>query len=164
MSEYTAADFAAARFAEHPITEILAMRSRPNSDPDPWETSVGDETDGQMAATGWRPVREAAPLSVAALREAWEAAEVMTADNLPRKGDEVIEGQGGTSFWIFISGEDWKVRDIKYRILRRGPRRPEGAEELEGLIDRAPYPRICGVEAELADWLAERGVRVVTES
>lgn len=138
MPEYTAADFAAARFAEHPSTEFLAMRSRPVSACFPWETSDGYETDEQMAATGWRPVREAAPLSLDALREAWEAAEVITPDSPTRKGDEVIEELGAGYLRVFKARWDGDTFSDCGRILRRGQRRPEGPRNCKRCCPTSP--------------------------
>lgn len=163
MSEYTAADFAAARFAEHPDNGEMAMRSRTLSNLGPWETSTNYRTDKGMADMGFRPVREAAPLSLDALREAWEAAEIITPDNRPRKGDEVIESHGST-IQATTALYDWDFVDcpMKWRILRRGPRRPDKAEELEEVLSDFAIHDTDGKEypERLADLLAERGVRV----
>lgn len=158
MNEYTAEDFAQARFAEHPDGHLATRSKRIEG---AWSNYYTDE---RMAKGGWRPVREAVPLSLDALREAWDAAEIITADNLPRKGDEVIEGKIGRSFRVFVSGGKWTAPGSPaYRILRRGPRRPEGAEELEEVLsDFAIHATQAArnIRSGLRTLLAERGVRV----
>ena len=54
MTKYTAADFANARFAEHPNGRIAA---RNTNDPDyPWGTDQDALPDEDMASYGWVPV------------------------------------------------------------------------------------------------------------
>lgn len=76
--QYNTEDFANAEFARHPETGRVAARLY-DSDTMPWIT--GDETwlnDAEMADQGWKPVREATdqPISLNALWDAWETAEV----------------------------------------------------------------------------------------
>ena len=51
---YTAADFANARFAEHPDGRVAARFGYPSTRP--WESSNSSHSDSTMAERGWVPV------------------------------------------------------------------------------------------------------------
>ena len=73
--------------------------------------------------------------------------------------DEMIERARRAWNRSAALGDDlW--RDVLTAAI--GPARPEGAEEIEALIETSPW-HLAGSCASEADWLAERGVRVVTE-
>ena len=54
MTKYTAADFANARFAEHPDGRVAARFGYPSTRP--WESSNSSHSDSTMAERGWVPV------------------------------------------------------------------------------------------------------------
>ena len=54
MTKYTAADFANAKFAEHPNGRVAARFGYPSTRP--WESSNSSHSDSTMAARGWVPV------------------------------------------------------------------------------------------------------------
>ena len=162
MTTHTAEDLANAEFARHP-DGVVAARIY-DSDTMPWIT--GDETwlsDAEMADQGWVPVREAAahPITLDALRDAWENAEVADECN---EGDVLIHRYSGSSRKV----EVWVARRpggmlAGTRILHRAPKpkRPEGAERLEAVLLKE-WPFDGDDEAvDLADRLARRGVLVV---
>ena len=186
MTTYTAEDFANAEFARHQ-SGVVAARFYDRGGM-PWltadEISLSNE---DMADLGWVPVREAAahPITLDALRDAWEGAEVVTEDEPIRDGDLIIEHHAGMllqAWGVFEANQSWAgdYQDPSVRILHRAPKpkRPEGAETLEALLDEWDEkqeallnewgdPTRDEEPTSLADWLAERlaerGVRVTEE-
>ena len=159
---YTEEDFKTAVFARHPDGRIAARVDSGNLG---WwaggneraEPSWRDDYD--MAEEGFVPVREAQPVTLDALRDAWESAEVADECN---EGDVLIHRYSGSSRKV----EVWEARRpgvmlAGTRILHRAPKRPEGAEALSLLIQQAREASEWADDADAwADWLAERGVRV----
>lgn len=157
----TAEDFAEASFARHPNGHIAA---RFDADSMPWfmddETWLSDEG---MARSGWVPVREAAdqPITLDALLDAWETAEDSDQCN---EGDVLIYRYPSNRFdrvEVWKSGRSCPLGPHA-RILHRAPKpkRPEGAETLEALLDEWGDLTRGEEPTPLADWLAARGVRV----
>lgn len=154
-TKYTAEDFERARFAIKGDTST-ACRSASGF----WRTSSGLALeDSRMAANGWVPVREAngaAPITLEVLEGAWEQAE----EGEYRKGDLLILPRSDGGYSVFKS--DVSGHTTVARILQRAPRRPEGAEELEALLHCAEVN--AGKDpTRIANWLAERGVRLVAD-
>ena len=167
---YTAEDFANAEIARHPDGAVasrfgyLSQRQ--------WRTVNAWLSDADMADQGWVPVREAAaqPITLNALRDAWEGAEVVTEDEPIREGDLLIEqhpAENGKAWIVFEANQAWAgdYQGPSIRILHRAPKpkRPEGAERLEALLDEWHNAPLRHDDKGLADWLAERGVRVTEE-
>lgn len=175
---YTADDFRTARFAEHP-DGLIAMRHL-DLDYHPW--TVGERyrhcahSDDDMAAGGWSPVREldwmtetnlhaaeymegradqareATPVSLDALRTAWENAE--QADEC-RKGDLLIRRHdSGVYYIIYSAAQSGAIIDA--RVLSRAPRREPWEELADALWDEGVQSDTEGI----ARALHERGVRV----
>ena len=167
MTTYTAEDFANAEFARHPDGRIAARVDSGNLG---WwaggneraEPSWMDDYD--MAEDGFVPVREATaqPVTLDALRDAWENAEVADEGN---EGDILIlrSPDSPTALVQVWRSERPGPMGLYTRILRRAPKRPEGAEALEALLDDWDDLTWVGKPALLADWLAERGVRASEE-
>ena len=160
MTTYTEEDFKTAQFARHPDGAIAAVE--PCGDTMPWRTdSEIWLSDADMADHGWVPVREAAdqPITLDALQAAWEGAE----QGEVAEGDVLIR-RSGENFTVWVAGGGWSTEALSRsghtRILHRAPKRPEGAEALEALLDDWDDLTWVGKPALLADWLAERGVRV----
>lgn len=157
MTTYTAEDFANAEIARHPDGAVasrfgyLSQRQ--------WRTVNAWLSDADMADQGWVPVREAAaqPITLDALREAWEGAE----QGEVAEGDVLIR-RSGENFTVWAASGEWSTEALSRsghtRVLHRAPKpsHPEGVERLDAML-RA----LVGEPALLADWLAERGVRVV---
>ena len=150
MSEYTAEDFANARFAEHENGRA-AMRPQPGR---LWHLGSVHMGDDGMALDGWRPVVEAdhparplagyraqvkelreendrlerilqAPPSLKDLEVAWENADEATEETPIREGDVVIVRRHGGGFTVepadrILSGQTHG----RERILSRAPQPP----------------------------------------
>lgn len=187
MSEYTAEDFKNARFAEHRYG-AKAVRWGMNYRV-PWHTVIGDRfSDEQMAESGWRPIvevedpeaivaligrqamrireleggREAAPLTLGALEAAFNAAEIPTGDNPPRKGDTIIEFDSSPCYRVTVVGCDWggltRYDSAFVRILSRASQREPWQDLADILLeDRMVFEE--DVEG-IVKRLHERGVRV----
>lgn len=156
MNEYTAEDFANARFAAN-----LDGRRAIRMDGGHWRTSNAELYPHVALAeeTGWRPVvevedpeaivaligmqatrirdlegeREPAPLTLGTLREAWENAEVPTEANPVREGDEVIRAidlRARGAFEVSIA-ESWLTGAWSGR---------EGSGLRVRILSRAPQP------------------------
>ena len=114
-----------------------------------------------MADYGWVPVRGAAahPITLDTLQAAWENAE-QAEECVP--GDVLI--QPGSDGRYQVIPVEYGARLVgRTRILHRAPKpkRPEGAEQLATLLGEwGDLLRGGGPRPLLADWLAERGVRV----
>ena len=104
---YTAADFANARFAEHPDGRVAARFGYPSTRP--WESSNSSHSDSTMAERGWVPVP--------------------TKPTITRKSyDEAVE---------FLGGErDKYAFDYAFRVLGIEIPAPEPTDEelLAGII------------------------------
>lgn len=162
MTTYTEEDFKTAQFARHPDGAIAAVE--PCGDTMPWRTdSEIWLSDADMADHGWVPVREAAdqPITLDALHDAWETAEVADERN---EGDVLIfRHQDSSTERVQVWRSVTTGPMTPYvRILRRAPKpkRPEGAEQLEALLDEWGDLTRGEEPTPLADWLAARGVRV----
>lgn len=219
MADFTAEDFATARFAAHPDGRVAARHGGIHT---PWYTGQAWLSDERMTSDGWVPVtsrggadirawqkrerlkrhiedveatlsrrndendrlrsavREAeaerdelrarasaiGAITLDALRAAWEGAEVVTEDDPVREGDLIIEryveASGGKAWGVFEATQAWAgaYHGTVIRILHRAPERPEGAERLGALIEEWSGLAWSEEPTPLADWLAERGVRV----
>ncbi|MCT2177442.1 hypothetical protein M3F63_07135 [Brachybacterium muris] len=166
MTKHTAEDFAAAEFARRKDGRIAA-RTDPH-DRGPWEDRERGYTDAEMAAaSGWRIVRDAESLTAREhLGAAWEKAHEV--DVIPAGAGYVTKWDDGV-FAASLEGEQTKMRSrgpgFEYRLLDPpAPPRPEGAEEIERLLTEGlgDFSPPATPEA-IADLLAVRGVRVVTE-
>lgn len=110
----------------------------------------------------------AQPITLDALHEAWENAE--DADERNEGGILIYRNPADSNGMVVVWASE-KPGPIgpHTRILHRAPKpkRPEGAEELEVLIRKleketaGKAKHVENVEGLVADWLAERGVRVV---
>ena len=141
---YTADEFANARFATHP-NGLLAMRDL-DLEYHPWTVGKRDRhvahSDEDLAAGGWSPVREAAPVSLDVLRTAWENAE--QADEC-RKGDVLIWADGLGGYHVHPSEADRPL--IASRILLRAPQR-EPWQDLADVLERVWPSGINGANNE----------------
>lgn len=106
---------------------------------------------------------DADPLTLDALREAWENAEVPTRGNPIREGDELIVRHWEEGWeWVAIcpgsDSENW-ISDA--RVLHRAPQ-PEPWQALADVL-RAwdATPETGHTTDSMARWFYERGVRVV---
>ena len=95
-----------------------------------------------------------------ALQAAWEGAEQA---EWAEPGDVLIWHGSATEGYTVRRARSAHTIELNARILHRAPKpkRPEGAERLEALLDDWDDLTWVGKPALLADWLAERGVRVV---
>ena len=159
--QYNTEDFANAEFARHPSGVIAARLD--DGDSMPWlmddETWLSDEG---MACNGWVPVREATaqPITLDTFQDAWESAEDADGCN---PGDILIHWDPSSRFGrveVWKSGRSGPMGSHT-RTLHRAPTRPEGTEALEALLDE--WGNLTRPKPLLADWLAERGVRVTEE-
>lgn len=175
-NEYTAEDFAQARFAVHESGRALGIRWA--TDPGtkearPWTYQrplnplwVHRANDGHMAGLGgWVPVEEAAAITLDDLAAAWEAAEVPTDDNPIREGDEIIclMGTGGYLLRRASVHEHGRVPLPSVRVLSRAPQREpwqDLADALGPVIAEANGGEDQRLTDEWAQRLYERGVRV----
>ena len=164
MTTYTEQDFANAEFARHPDGRIAARVDSGNLG---WwaggngraEPSWMDDDD--MAEEGFVPVQEAAdqPITLDALEAAWKNAEQA---EWAEPGDVLIWHGSATEGYTVRRARSAHTIELNARILHRiRSTRPEGAERLEALLDDWDDLTWVGKPALLADWLAERGVRVV---
>lgn len=156
MSEYTAEDFANARFAEHDNGRA-AMRPQAGR---LWNLGGVRMGDYDMARDGWRPAHETAPLTIDTLREAWENAE-QSEDC--RVGDTLIRRLSPRDFAMYeATAESHNLLPDMVRVHERAPEpREPWADLAEVMREWQEGDREDGtVEAEAA-WLHERGVRVV---
>lgn len=166
MTTYTAEDFANVEFARNPNGDELATRCGEYAPQ--WRTSYNRWlSDADMADHGWVPVREAAdqPITLDALHDAWETAEQADECN---EGDVLIYWHPSLrSDRVEVWVAEWPGPLGRHaRILHRAPKpkQPEGAEVLKALLDEwVSLPRGEEPTPSLADWLAERGVRVTEE-
>lgn len=180
MTEYTAEDFAYARFAVGPDT------SRHNAIWDDevktWRYGSGVVTDAKrLARGGWRPIVEAdhparplagyraqvmelrekvrglreAPLTLDTLREAWENAEVPTEEAPVREGDTLIEFFAHGAYHVYSAAADYSSLPMAVRILRRAPQ-PEPWEGLAKVLGDV----LIGTPEDIARALYGKGVRV----
>ena len=159
--QYNTEDFANAEFARHPDGGIAARVDDGYSTP--WRASSGAWlSDADMADHGWVPVRGAAahPITLDALRDAWETAEVADECN---EGDILIRLHPEISTQL---AQVWRSEMTApmgnlTRILHRAPKpKREPWQDLADVL-RAhtgePDPD------ETAKMLHERGVRVTKE-
>lgn len=164
--QYNTEDFANAEFARHPETGRVAARVDRGHWALPWAASARPEwhasyvwlSDASMVEQGWVPVREAQPISLDSLHEAWENAE---------DADECNEGDIMISRTLenpTMQATVWRApttgpTGLYTRILHRAPKR-EPWQDLADVL-RAhtgePYPD------ETAKMLYERGVRMTEE-
>lgn len=158
MTTYTPADFEAARFAEHPDGRRAMRDTRLAFHP--WTVSERDRhvarTSQELAAEGWVPVREAAPLSLDTLREAWEAAARSTAC---RAGDVLIIRGDPDDYHVYVADTETHHLSAKVRILRRAPRREPWVDLADLLADESALMDEDAIE-KAAKALYNRGVRV----
>lgn len=152
MTEYTADDFKNARFAKHPDGR-LASRTFPE-DRWPWlvpieadhDESTDQYTDRDMACQGFAPVQE--------------SPRPLTADDIT---DEMVER---ARVFIYDTWNDvldsHEVRLILVSALTPHLVRPEGAEDIEALVEESlSGDALSDAQVRaLADFLAVRGVRV----
>ena len=139
------------------------------------DAELRDEADGGVAAAlieqeveqpdaEVRELRSALARELArgnALQDALDAAESrpLTPDAIT---DEMVErARNAPSFDGRLSPTHRLVREMLTAALTEPPARPEGAEEVERLIETSPWHLAGSCSAE-ADWLAEHGVRVVS--
>lgn len=101
----------------------------------------------------------AQPITLDALQAAWEGAE----QGEVAEGDVLIR-RSGENFTVWASSGGWSTEALSRsghtRILHRAPK-PKRVEDDEKL--KAMLRALVGDPALLADWLAERGVRVTEE-
>ena len=85
--------------------------------------------------------------------------------------DEMVE-RARSAYWgpTYCGSVDERVRAILTAALTEPPARPEGAEKIDGIVedwmntlDEDPALGEADDRGSLADFLAEHGVRVVTE-
>ena len=98
----------------------------------------------------------AADLAAAVARADKAESRPLTADDIT---DEMVE-RGRAAFWggdLTIAG---RVRQVLTAALTEPPTRPEGAEEIEAVIRKVVPSHPEDSYGDLADRLAERGVRV----
>lgn len=153
MSEYTPEDFKNAGFAAN-LDGQRAIRM----DGGHWRTSSAGLYPHAVLAreAGWRPVHEAAPLTLDTLREAWENAE-QSEDC--REGDTLIEFFAHGAYHFYPAAASYSSLPPAVRIHERAPQ-PEPWEALTKVL------RTTGVDMQamdpetLASVLYERGVRV----
>lgn len=147
MTTYTADDFKNARFATHPEGRIAARTGSHRFPDRPWGDCNGFIDDQGMVAEGWVPVQE--------------NPRPLTADDIT---DEMVERA-----WDFLTGvgETWSHHEVLALLraaLTEPPPRPEGAEGVETALLDADEAGVLASDQErikrLADFLAERGVRV----
>lgn len=108
---------------------------------------------------------KAGPITLDALREAWETAEVADECN---EGDILIyrhpesQSEKAEVWSAQRPGRMWAHTRILHRAPK--PKRPEGAEKLSLLIQQAREASEWADDADAwAEWLAERGVRATEE-
>jgi len=77
-------------------------------------------------------------------------------DEMVRRAKAELEARAGGDYYPET------LEAVLTAALTEPPARPEGAEEIERLIETSPWHLAGSCSAE-ADWLAEHGVRVVTE-
>lgn len=144
MTTPTAADFAAARFAEHPDGRIAARVDHESSHP--WAARAGDKwgwmTDEVLAAQGWRIVTPA----------------------LDPSDPDVIEQAARRARDAYLGDREalpeftWDVyRDIARAALALPPARPEGLARLIDTIRESTY---ASEPEALGEALYNAGVRV----
>lgn len=154
MSEYTAEDFKNARFAFLSKYGLSAHRSAGEFY---WQRDGSKRaTNAEMAEAGWRPVREAAPLTLDTLREAWENAEQA---GKCRKGDALIRRDDYGGYEVYRAALDSEIWNA--RILHRAPQ-PEPWQALADVL-AAEMPGIEDephIEALAKALHCEHGVRV----
>ena len=158
--QYTAEDFANAEFARHQSGVVAARFYGRGSMP--WLTADDISLSNEdMADLGWVPVQEAAaqPVTLDALQAAWEGAE----QGEVAEGDVLIR-RSGENITVWAASGEWSTEALSRsghtRILHRAPKRPEGAERLEALLDEWHDAPLRHDDKGLADWLARRGVTV----
>ena len=100
-----------------------------------------------------------------ALQDALDAAE-----SRPLTPDAITDEMVGRGRTAYPSGSDRLIRAILTAALTDPPARPEGAEKIDGIVedwmntlDEDPALGEADDRGSLADFLAEHGVRVVTE-
>ena len=159
MKKHTETDFKAARFAYHPSGSVAARFYDRGSMP--WLTS--DEislSNYDMADYGWVPVREAHPITLDALRDAWGTAEVADECN---EGDILIRlhPEIPTALVQVWRSEMTVPMGSLTRILRRAPKR-EPWQDLADVLgtDGGELIGEHHTITEVAKALHERGVRV----
>lgn len=164
MSEYTAADFEKARFAEHPVGGATATR---NGYKGHWVLSNGilPMSDAEMALGGWVPVWDGVAPTLGSLAEAYATAEVPTEATPIREGDEIIclMGTGGYLLRRASVHEHGRVPLPSVRVLSRAPQREpwqDLADALGPVIAEANGGEDQRLTDEWAQRLYERGVRV----
>ena len=157
---YTAEDFANAEIARHPDGAVasrfgyLSQRQ--------WRTVNDWLSDADMADQGWAPVQETAdqPITLDALRDAWETAEVADECN---EGDILIRlhPEIPTALVQVWRSEMTVPMGSLTRILRRAQKR-EPWQDLADVLgtDNGELIGEHHTITEVAKALHERGVRV----
>ena len=164
MTTYTTEDFANAEFARHASGSVAARFYDRGSMP--WLTADGISLSNyDMADYGWVPVREAWPITLEGLRDAWETAEWAEKCN---EGDILIyrDPTDPTECVEIWASEEPEWISANARILRRA-----SEQEREPWQDLADVLGTDGGEliaehhtiTEVAKALHERGVRVTEE-
>lgn len=115
--------------------------------------------DGCASATAAAQAHTAQHLSMDVIEAAWEQAEIGD----QREGDKLItrfEDRRGPEYCIWTAPTDQGGgASTLTRILQRAPRPLSDAEKIEALLEQLDDEVSLGRQAE---WLADRGVRVVS--
>lgn len=160
MNEHTEEDFKNAMFA---VLPKYGLRAHKSAGEFYWQRDgIKRATNAEMAAAGWRPVHESAPLTLDTLREKWE-----NADRLGgcKPGDTLVErlDPDVDAFTIYRADYSANAQALPdtIRVLHRAPQ-PEPWQALADVLDCFAIHDTDGEEYPdvLARKLYERGVRV----